>query len=208
MIRIAPALLSAVVAFTVAATHHHRVSEPTLALTVSPVAPPANPPAPSTKKGAPRIVETKVGEKARFTSPDTTAGPDVEFAVTKITVDGRCTEQFSEKAGNGHYVFVEISAETAPTMSSVFATGLMNPLDFAVVGPDGITTTGHALATDRTFGCLSHTRQFPVVALAPGRKYTGTIVLDSPVIHGHVVLVPTGGIIEADGWAWQLGEAA
>lgn len=208
LIRLGVAAVAAVIGFTTAASHHHTSQQPTFSMTLSPVTPPLNPLVPSpTRKRVPRMVDTKVGEKTSFTSPDSTGGPDVEFTVTKITVNGRCTAPYAQKAENGHFLFLEMSIRTAPTMTGLYASNLFNPLYFSVVSPDGTVEDGDSIASSPTYGCLPDSKRLPL-GLEPGRTYQATIVLDAHNIHGKVRLAPAGGLLDTDGWQWQLGEAA
>ncbi|GAB3577868.1 hypothetical protein GCM10027445_44290 [Amycolatopsis endophytica] len=133
------------------------------------------------------------------------SGTDVVFTITKITTNGRCTEQFAEKSRNGHYLFPEVSVTTSPSMDRGLSPGVLNPVTFSVIGQDGVTETGNSLVTNRTFGCLAHGKRLPA-ALGPGQADRGTIVPDSRNATGRLVLTPYG-LDGFDGCEWDLGTA-
>jgi hypothetical protein len=163
-------------------------------------------PAPSVPTNARQNIEKQIRETAGFggVTPGT---DDVNFALTKITVDGRCTEPYAQKSQNGHLIFLEMSVSTSPTMDRTYASYVINPNNFSIIGPDGITQTGESLASMSAYTCLSESKQIPST-LAPGQKYLGTIVLDSRYTSGALVLAPGGGFSNGNGWEWKLGNGA
>jgi hypothetical protein len=163
-------------------------------------------PRPSSPRRVPRTIETKVGEQVSFV-PQDGAGAEVVFAITKITIDGRCTAEYSQKSENGHFLFLEVSARTAPTMTSSFSADLLNTGNFSIVGADGVTETGNAASSSPSYGCLPRSRMLPLT-LNAGQNYTATIVLDSRNARGKLRLTPIGGHFDGDSWQWQLGEPA
>ncbi|GAB2959300.1 hypothetical protein LWP59_11800 [Amycolatopsis acidiphila] len=161
---------------------------------------------PSSPRHIPRTIETKVGEQVSFV-PQDGAGAEVVFAITKITVDGRCTAEYAQKSENGHFLFLEVSVGTSPTMASIFSADLLNAGNLAIVGTDGVTETGNTLSSSPSYGCVPRSRMLPLT-LGPGQKYTGTIVLDSSNTRGKLRLTPVGSRSDGDSWQWQLGEVA
>lgn len=163
-------------------------------------------PRPSSPRHAPRTIETKIGEQVSFVPQDGIEA-EVTFSITKITIDGRCTAPYAQKAGNGHFLFLEVAVDTAAETASRFAADLVNTGNFSIAGTDGVTEPGNALSSSPGYGCVPRTRMLPLT-LAPGQKYTGTIVLDSRNTRGKLRLTPIGSHFDGDSWQWQLGEGA
>jgi hypothetical protein len=124
----------------------------------------------------------------------------VTFAVDKITVDAKCTAQYAQKSEHGHFVKVDLRAETKSTMPPNMGYGVSG-YEFTTVGEDGITE--QTLVTGPAFSCLDESEQFPAT-LNPGSKYRGSIVLDTKNPEGVLVFRPMfmGG---AGGWEWAYG---
>ncbi|GLY67986.1 hypothetical protein [Amycolatopsis taiwanensis] len=193
------ALIGAGVGFGV-----HHVISPNYGTRYIAVPLPAIPSLPSLRAIPKEPIETKVGEQVVYSNPGSRG--EVAFTVTKITLDGKCTEQFASGPENGHYIFVDLTVETSPDIGPGYGTELFNPLNFSLMGPDGVTQTGNALMSNQTSGCLSRGRALPVV-LGAGQKYQGTVVLDARTTSGALTLAPLGGgLRNADSWKWRLGE--
>jgi hypothetical protein len=126
----------------------------------------------------------------------------VSFAIDKITVDAKCTAQYSMgKPEHGHFVKVDLRAETKPNMP---ADGFysINGAQFSTVGEDGLTES--SLFTGPAIGCLDEADQFPTGQLAPGSKYRGSIIIDTKNPSGVLMLKPT--FMGAGGWEWTYGK--
>ncbi|WP_236796883.1 hypothetical protein [Amycolatopsis sp. GM8] len=165
-------------------------------------APSSTPAPPTSTKHVPRVIETKIGEQARFTG-SRGGGVELVLTITQLKIDGRCTAPYAQKSENGHFLFVDVSVETSPTMSSSYSANLLNPQGFSIIGPDGITETGGSLSSSPSFGCVPRSKMLPLT-LSPGQKYTGTIVLDTRNTRGKLLLTPIG--LDMDTWYWKLGE--
>ncbi|UQS23896.1 hypothetical protein L1857_14175 [Amycolatopsis thermalba] len=149
-------------------------------------------------------VEVEIGEAVGYGSR---AGqPEVVFTLTKVTVGGRCTEPYAQEPENGRFIFLDLTVTTSPSMGGDFAGSVLNPNNFAIIGPDGVTETGGSLSSAPAIGCLSRGKLFPL-ALSPGQNYHGTIVLDSRNTTGRLVLAPYG-LDGFNGWEWNLGDHA
>lgn len=97
---------------------------------------------------------------------------------------------------------------TALTSSPGYGARLFNPLNFSLIGPDGVTQTGNSLASNQTYGFLSRGRALPAT-LGAGQKYQGTVVLDARTTSGALILAPLGGgLTNEDSWKWRLAEMA
>lgn len=204
MIRaIAVALLAAA---TVTACGSAPTAAPTLDVPKAEVAGPAAAPAPSVAPKPANLsprgnVPKKLGEVAAF-------GPTqdqlvVKFAIDKITVDPKCTGQFVDKPQNGHFLRLDVRAETDPNMPTNGYMYSINPFEFSTVGDDGITES--SLMTASTMGCVDTADLLPSGAFSPGSKYRGALILDTKNPSGVLVLRPsfmgTNG-----GWEWEYGK--
>ena len=144
-------------------------------------------------------VVKKPGEVAGFgpTNDDIA----VTFAVDKITVDPKCTSGYSQKPENGHFVRVDLRAETKPTMPLDRGYSI-GSFDFTTVGPDGLTEQN--ISTGSGFMCLDSSEQFPST-INPGSKYRGAIVLDTKNPAGVLVYRPAF-MFGTGGWDWTYGK--
>ncbi len=127
----------------------------------------------------------------------------VSFAVDKITVDAKCTAKYaSGKPEHGHFVKVDLRAETKPSMP---ADGYysINAAEFSTVGEDGLTET--QVWTGPSIGCLNQSEQFPSERLAPGSKYRGSIIIDTKNPSGVLMFKP-GFMATTGGWEWTYGK--
>lgn len=139
-------------------------------------------------------VEKQLGETAEF--GPTQGNMVVAFAIDTITVDPVCANQFSQPAEHGHFIKVDLRAETRSTLDINLGYSI-NSFDFATVGDDGITES--SLFTGPAAGCLDPSEQFPP-SLHPGSNYRGAIVLDTKNPSGVLVLRPG---FTAGGWEWN-----
>ena len=123
----------------------------------------------------------------------------VTFAIDKITVDAKCTASYSQKSEHGHFIRLDVRAETKPTMPTDRGYAI-NPFEFSTVGPDGITE--QSLTTGPSFTCLDQSQQFPAT-ISPGSKYRGSLILDTKNPSG--VLVYRPNFMLGGGWEWNYG---
>ena len=139
------------------------------------------------------LLVKKVGQPAGFSNP----GGEVTatFVVDKITVDGRCTGEFAEQPENGHFVILDIRVETTAAMRENDGVQI-NPMDFSVIGPDGVTES--QLSTAAAGQCVDLTDTLQPQRYTPASKYRGKLVLDTAHPAGVLILQPPGG----GGWEW------
>lgn len=97
----------------------------------------------------------------------------LDYAVTSIEVDGDCTDSYVSEPKNGHLIVVTLDVQTTANYTEDYAS-LLDPQDFAIVGPDGVTETGNW--TVSSYGCTNN--QVPD-GFSPSSKYTYKIALDS-----------------------------
>jgi hypothetical protein len=176
-------------------------STPQLNVPPAPEVPASAPAAPATPAGILSErgnVVKQLGEVAGFgpTQDDIV----VTFAIDKITVDAKCTAQYSQKPEHAHFVTLDVRAETKPTMPNDRGYSI-NPFEFSTIGADGITE--QSLTTGAAFTCLDTSEQFPA-NLSPGSKYRGSIVLDTKNPSG--VLVYRPGFMLGGGWEWNYNK--
>jgi len=153
------------------------------------------PPAPAQPNERGNVVQV-TGQQAGIQGPD--GRSQVIFSVDSVVVDQPCAGGRSP-ATNGQYLGVQVRVATGD-LGFLGGTWSMSANDFAVVQPDG--TMRFDLGTEGALNCLDGSSRFPATALEPGRTYTGTIVLDSPVTSGTLVFAPPG--LQGNGWEWQF----
>lgn len=134
----------------------------------------------------------QVGEGAGWTEDGKTLA---EFVVNSITVDPVCTAPYAEPSENGHLIALDVSIQTYPELAeSLYPSFNLNPYMMKIVAPNG-TTSNAELGTMASFSCLTDTVSLPAEGVGPAEKMTGSIVIDSEV--------PTGTLlITADGRNW------
>jgi hypothetical protein len=155
----------------------------------------SSPSAPAEPNERGNVVQV-TGQQAGIQGPD--GRQQVIFSVDSVVVDQPCSGEQSAPT-NGHYLGVQVRVTTGD-LGFLGGTWSMSANDFAVVQPDG--TMRFDLGTEGAQRCLDDSGRFPGTALEPGRKYTGTIVLDSPVTSGTLVFAPPG--LQGNGWEWQF----
>jgi hypothetical protein len=144
------------------------------------------------------LIPKTIGQVAAI--GDDASNPDLSFTVDAIAADAPCTGQFAAKPENGHFLVLSMTMKTSVTMDKTLIFGV-NPFDFSVVGPDGVTETN--LATGAGFTCLSDRERFPAQQLAAGSQYAGKVVLDSRNTHGILEYRPPM-LVENSGWEWNF----
>jgi hypothetical protein len=146
-----------------------------------------------------------LGEVGGLSHPDDTT-PTLDelvlsFTIDDIRVDAPCPSEYAQPPQNGHFVALDIRAsttETYPADQLVFA---MNPADFSLVGPDGVTISN--IATAPTYSCISYDDPsvFPSDMFVPASQYRGTVILDIPSTTGTLIYTPMG---KPNGWEWSF----
>jgi hypothetical protein len=159
-------------------------------------APPPPPPAAGTQTSPRGNLIKQVGELAGIR--DANGEYLVSFTVNDIIVDIPCSDPYAEPSEHGHFVAVDVSVETSPSMlnSDLIQQFSMSSLTFQAIGPDGVTSNA---GTDSfaTLFCLDDAVELPT-DIGPGETAQGLVLLD--VEH------PTGTLIYEDFWtdsAWE-----
>ncbi|MFJ1760254.1 hypothetical protein ACIOD2_08050 [Amycolatopsis sp. NPDC088138] len=156
---------------------------------------------PAPTSAAPAYIAKKVGEKAGITNTD---GSDaVDFWITKIALDPKCSPYSSREAGK-HTLLLDVTVKTYTDHDvdkgvSAFSVlpGLINPYAFSTTGSDGVTNQAE---TDM---CIMP-KDLPS-AYAPNRTYTGQIAIGTTAKSGTVQLTDGSGMFGpgAHGWEWS-----
>ncbi|MFB9688124.1 hypothetical protein [Amycolatopsis plumensis] len=178
-------------------------SEPPPVTGTAPVAAPASvtPPVSTAATAAPAYITKKVGERAGISNTDGSTA--VEFWVTKISVDPKCSPYASRQAGK-HTVLLDVTVKTyidrdAASGISAFSVlpGLINPFAFSTTGADGVTNQAE---TDM----CADPKQLPS-AYAPNRTYTGQVAISTAAKSGTLQLTDGSGLFGpgAHGWEWS-----
>ncbi|WP_130345696.1 hypothetical protein [Herbihabitans rhizosphaerae] len=137
----------------------------------------------------------KIGEESGFS--DREGGHFATFKLTKIEKSAKCADA-SIKPSNGQFMVLTFEIATTAEFSTRSTPSLFNPLDFSVLGLNGVADT--EVATPGTYGCRA-AKKLPY-NLAPSSKYVFEIVLDTKATSGAVQYRPP---LAADyGWEWQL----
>jgi hypothetical protein len=145
-------------------------------------------------------LDKRLGENAGIGDPKDPNNPNAQwsltFTVDSITVDPKCDSGFTQPAQNGHYIAIGIRAATGTNYTNdMYVT--FNAADFQVIGPDGVTRSD---VQGSAYSCLKDSETFTSNPLGPGQKYSGVVVIDSPVTSGSLIYAPGG----TDGWEWKF----
>jgi hypothetical protein len=124
----------------------------------------------------------------------------VSFVVNKITIDPACTGQYPRPAQNGHFLAVDISAQTYPPLKDLFGSGQFDfsAFNWKLIAANGTTYNG-SLSSGPASGCLADAQKLPD-RVGTGEKVTGTLILDVPATEGVLVFAPT---FADTSWEWQ-----
>jgi hypothetical protein len=132
-----------------------------------------------------------LGEIGGFTGK---GGADLlDFAVDNIQADPTCP--LPSQPTKGHFLVASMRVTVSPTAPQDL-TGVLNPYDFSLVNPDGVTETSIA-----SFECLNASDRLPN-SYSPGSQYVGKLVFDVAATHGILVYRPTGSTW--GGWEWNF----
>jgi hypothetical protein len=131
---------------------------------------------------------------------DKSGNQAVSFVVNKITIDPVCTAEFARPPQNGHFLALDISAQTFPPLKDLFGSGQFDfgASNWKLIAANGTTYNG-SLNSGPAIGCLADAEQLPDL-VGTGEKVTGTLILDVPATKGTLVFAPT--FADAS-WEWQ-----
>jgi hypothetical protein len=171
-------------------------------------APPPPPPAATTattsaSKRSPRgTIAKKVGDVAALCTDDSCTQFAVTFTVDKIEVDPKCTGKYARQSGSkperGHFVALTFTVKTTDRFADDQAFFTVNPYDFSVVGPDGLTETPGPGA----YGCLPDSELLPTANYAPSSQYVGKMLVDTK--HPKGILMFRPAVMGTGGWEWEF----
>lgn len=124
--------------------------------------------------------------------------PSVSFVINSITVDEPCTTEFATPPENGHFVILDVSVKTEPTLAeSEIPQFYMGSGDWKAIAPNGTTSNANA-GTGPSYSCLTEAETLPQV-FGPAEQATGKIVLDVENPEGTLIFKTPAAI---SGWEW------
>lgn len=157
----------------------------------------ASTPAAAAEKSVRGNLIKKLGDGAGIT--DQSLKKDVaSFVINAITVDGACTNEYSQAPVNGHILILDVSVQTEAALAdSMVPSFSLNPYSFKTIAPNG-TTSNVDLASMATYSCLPDAEVLPS-EIGPGENVTGKVVLDAETAEGILVFKPGYANF---GWEW------
>lgn len=124
--------------------------------------------------------------------------PTVSFVINSITVDAACTAEFATPPENGHFVILDVSVKTEPTLAeSDIPQFYMSASDWKAIAPNGTTSNANA-GTAASYGCLTQSESLPQT-MGPAEQATGKIVLDLENPQGTLIFKAPAAMA---GWEW------
>lgn len=110
------------------------------------------------------------------------------------------TSEFARPPQNGHYLALDISAQTFPPLKDLFGSGqfYFSAHNWKLIVANGTTYNG-SLSSGPALGCLADSEKLPD-RVGTREKVTGTLILDVPATEGTLVFAPT--FADAS-WEWQ-----
>lgn len=150
-----------------------------------------------TKSDRGNIIRT-LGQGAGLS--DQSGNQAVSFVLNKITIDPVCTGNYARPPENGHFLALDISAQTFPPLKDLFGSGQFDfgAYNWKLIAANGTTYNG-SLNSGPAIGCLADAEKLPN-RVGTGEKVTGTLILDVPATEGTLVFAPT--FADAS-WEWQ-----
>lgn len=146
--------------------------------------------------------EMAVGETAKVFPIGDPENPVLTFTVTAIETDPTCTADYPQEPENGHFLAVDIEAETGS--AEQFEELLMgqdfhlSPGSFEFIGRDGITA--NTVISGPAFGCLPPSESLPS-DIGHSETVSGSVVLDVPQTEGILVLEEP---MTQKSWEWDV----
>ncbi|WP_435300210.1 hypothetical protein [Timonella sp. A28] len=120
----------------------------------------------------------------------------VDFRITKIDTQVKCTGAFPEKPKNDRYVRVYFEVESYPELKENEDFSISEH-DFVAFDKEGVRINN---PQGNGYTCLSESDMLPI-SIGPAEKVIGSIVLDLP--KGAAVIVLTN-LLTSNGWEWSL----
>lgn len=149
--------------------------------------------------------EASVGDTATISSTDDPDSPVMTFTVSDIEVDPTCTGDYPQDPENGHFMTVDIDAQTGN--AEQFEELLMgqdlhiSSGSFQFISSDGVTA--NTVTSGAAFGCLPQSDYLPS-DIGPSETVSGTVVLDVPDTEGILVLKEPMTQLS---WEWDVPSA-
>jgi hypothetical protein len=188
-------IIASIITSSIASDMNAATNSP--APTIPPAAPSSALPTPGeTKSDRGNIIRT-VGQGAGLS--DKSGHQAISFVVNKITIDPACTGKYAQPPDNGHFLAVNISAQTYPPLKDLFGSGTFDfsAFNWKLIAANGTTYNG-SLSSGPASGCLADAEKLPD-RVGTGEKVTGTLILDVPATKGTLVFAPT--FADAS-WEW------
>lgn len=144
----------------------------------------------------------EVGEPALIVFPGQESEPIVNFVVKDIMVDPACPRDIAQPPEIGHFVVLEIEAETGaqPIFEEAFGGQKyqFNPNWWKFVDAKG--TTANSTTSQATYACLEEAEYLPM-EIGSMERVTGKLVLDIPTTEGTLIFDdPLSGAT----WEWEV----
>lgn len=149
--------------------------------------------------------EASVGDTATISSTEDPDSPVMTFTVSDIEVDPTCTGDYPQAPENGHFLAVDVEAETGS--AEQFEDLLMgqdfqfNPNYFQFITSGG--TTANTVTSGPAYGCLPQAEYLPD-AIGPSEKISGRVLLDVPDSAGTLVFEEPMTQLS---WEWDVPSA-
>lgn len=122
----------------------------------------------------------------------------VTFTVHSVKADFKCDAESRQKPENGHFLALEVSAETKSVEEHYSGNWQMNLNDFKTINPDG-TTSNANLSTGPAYTCVKSSEMLP--EMGDNEKARGLVILDVETAKG--TLIYEDSYAQA-GWEWEF----
>ena len=122
----------------------------------------------------------------------------VTFTVHSVKSGFKCTDQFKQKPENGHFIALDVSAQTKKGVRDAYSGDwMMNLNDFKTIAPNG-TTSNANLSTGPAYTCVSSSKMLP--EMGDNEKARGLVILDAETAEGTLVYQDHNALA---GWEWE-----
>lgn len=164
---------------------------PAASATPTPIASPAEP-----AKSARGNLIKEVGQKAGVVDP---AGNTlIDFTVTAIEPDFKCTSKYADPAKHGHFLAISLDITTSSDWNSDEAWMDFQSSAWSVISPEGKTEND---SSGQGYMCVDNSEAVPH-QIGPGEHVEGKVILDTAYTSGAIVLKIPGQ--STGGWEWSF----
>lgn len=152
--------------------------------------------APAAEKSERGNLVKKVGQGAGLSTPE--GEQTVTFVINSITVDGQCTGEFATPPENGHFVILDVSVKTEPTLAETdYPQFSISQSGWKAIAPNGTTSNANP-GTGASYRCLTESENLPQT-MGPAEQAAGKVVLDLENPEGILIFNDAGAM---SGWEW------